>query len=84
MSNQQAKQEQIIPSQSILDSRWDAVIANGITKTTLGLVGGIVASVLFKRRPAFVFLGTGMGFGMAFAEGNAIFKSKAGIRSINA
>ena len=46
MADQQVKQEQIIPSQSILDSRWDAVIANGVTKTTLGLVGGIVACVL--------------------------------------
>lgn len=82
MSDQENK-VQVIESSKILDNRWDQVLANGVTKTALGFAGGVVLSVLLKRKPGFVFLGTGFGLGMAYAEGDAVFRSKAGLRSVN-
>ncbi|KAH3672328.1 hypothetical protein WICMUC_004299 [Wickerhamomyces mucosus] len=73
------------PSQSILNDRWDVVISNTIVKTGLGFGVGVLASVLVFRRRAFpVWLGVGFGLGRGFAEGDAVFRSNAGLRTVKA
>jgi inner membrane organizing system protein 1 len=56
-----------------------------LIKTGLGFGGGVLASVLFFRRRAFpVWLGIGFGLGRGYAEGDAIFRSNHGLRTIKA
>lgn len=72
-------------SQSILNDRWDVVLSNTIVKAGLGFGAGVVASVvLFKRRSFPVWLGLGFGLGRGYAEGDAIFRSNAGLRTVKA
>lgn len=73
------------PSQTILNDRWDVVLSNTIVKTGLGFGVGVLASVLlFKRRAFPVWLGVGFGLGRGYAEGDAIFRSPAGLRTVKA
>jgi inner membrane organizing system protein 1 len=73
------------PSQSILNNRWDVVLSNTIVKTGLGFGAGVLASViLFKRRAFPVWLGVGFGLGRGYAEGDSIFRSPAGVRTVKA
>lgn len=73
------------PSQSILNDRWDVVISNTIVKTGLGFGVGVLASVIaFKRRAFPVWLGVGFGLGRGYAEGDAVFRSNAGLRTVKA
>lgn len=73
------------PSQTILNDRWDVVISNTIVKTGLGFGVGVIASVLlFKRRAFPVWLGVGFGLGRGYSEGDAIFRSPAGVRTVKA
>lgn len=73
------------PNKSILNDKWDVVLSNVVVKTGLGFGAGIVASVLlFKRRAFPVWLGVGFGLGRGYAEGDAIFRSSAGLRTVNA
>lgn len=73
------------PTRSILNEKWDIVLSNVVVKTGMGFGAGIVASVLlFKRRAFPVWLGIGFGLGRGYAEGDAIFRSSAGLRTINA
>lgn len=73
------------PSKSILNDKWDVVLSNLLVKTGLGLGVGVVGSVLFFKRRAFpVWLGIGFGLGRGYAEGDAIFRSAAGLRSVKA
>ncbi|SCW02986.1 LAFE_0G00430g1_1 [Lachancea fermentati] len=81
-----AEQLQVSPvSKSILNDKWDVVFSNLVVKTGLGFGAGVVASVLlFKRRAFPVWLGVGFGLGRGYAEGDAIFRSSAGLRNVKA
>ncbi|AAS54115.1 AFR743Wp [Eremothecium gossypii ATCC 10895] len=73
------------PSRSILNDKWDVVLSNLVVKTGLGFGAGVFASVLFFKRRAFpVWLGVGFGLGRGYAEGDAIFRSHAGLRAVRA
>ncbi|KAL6947417.1 Mitochondrial inner membrane organizing system component [Hanseniaspora vineae] len=72
------------PSASILDNRWDVVLSNTVVKTGMGFAAGTIASVLlFKRRAFPVWVGIGFGLGRGYSEGDAIFRSSAGLRSVS-
>ncbi|SCU96330.1 LADA_0H00342g1_1 [Lachancea dasiensis] len=72
-------------SRSLLNDKWDVVLSNLVVKSGLGLGAGVVASVLFFRRRAFpVWIGVGFGLGRGYAEGDAIFRSSAGLRTVKA
>ncbi|CAD1811449.1 MICOS complex subunit MIC10 [Candida parapsilosis] len=78
---------QIIPtsSQNLLNDKWDVVLSNALIKTGLGFGGGVLASILFfKRRQFPVWLGIGFGLGRGYAEGDAIFRSNHGLRTVKA
>lgn len=73
------------PNKSILNDKWDVVLSNLLVKTGLGFGVGVVGSVIFFKRRAFpVWLGIGFGLGRGYAEGDAIFRSAAGLRAVNA
>lgn len=81
--SEQVQTTKAVPS--ILDKRWDVVLSNVVAKTALGAGVGIVASVLFFKRRAFpVWVGVGFGLGRGYAEGDAIFRTNAGLRKVNA
>ncbi|GMM56614.1 Mic10 protein [Maudiozyma humilis] len=68
---------------SILNDKWDLVLSNVLVKAGLGFGVGVAASVLFFRRRAFpVWLGVGFGLGRGYSEGDAIFRSTAGVRTV--
>lgn len=72
----------VTPTKSILNDKWDVVLSNVLVKTGLGFGVGVLASiVLFKRRAFPVWLGVGFGVGRGYAEGDAIFRSAAGLRA---
>lgn len=76
--------EQSTPSSSIISSKWDVVISNAIVKTSIGFGAGVLCSVLFFKRRSFpVWLGTGIGLGRAWSEGDTVFRN-AGVREVNA
>lgn len=80
---------QVIPSssssQNILNDKWDVVLSNTIVKTGLGFGIGVLSSVLlFKRRAFPVWIGVGFGLGRGYSEGDAIFRSNAGLRTVKA
>ncbi|CAI4037539.1 hypothetical protein SMKI_03G0120 [Saccharomyces mikatae IFO 1815] len=67
---------------TVLDTKWDIVLSNMLVKTAMGFGVGVFTSVLFFKRRAFpVWLGIGFGVGRGYAEGDAIFRSSAGLRS---
>ncbi|CCC68992.1 hypothetical protein NCAS_0B09080 [Naumovozyma castellii] len=67
---------------SILNDKWDVVLSNMLVKVGLGFSVGVVASVIFFKRRTFpVWLGIGFGVGRGYAEGDAIFRSPAGLRT---
>ncbi|CDK26901.1 unnamed protein product [Kuraishia capsulata CBS 1993] len=72
------------PSKSLLNDKWDVVLSNTIVKTGLGFCGGVILSALLKRRTFPVWLGIGFGLGRGYSEGDAIFRSSAGLREIKA
>lgn len=73
------------PNKSILNDKWDVVLSNLLVKTGLGFGVGVVGSVIFFKRRAFpVWLGIGFGLGRGYAEGDAIFRSAAGLRAVKA
>lgn len=81
------EQTVIVPtsSQNLLNDKWDVVLSNGVIKTGLGFGAGVLASVLLFRRRAWpVWVGVGFGLGRAYSEGDAIFRSDAGVRKVNA
>lgn len=86
MAEKQQEQLQVTaPNKSILNDKWDVVLSNLLVKSGLGFGVGVVASVLlFKRRAFPVWLGVGFGLGRGYAEGDAIFRSAAGLRSSKA
>ncbi|ODV92301.1 hypothetical protein CANCADRAFT_885 [Tortispora caseinolytica NRRL Y-17796] len=68
-------------SAAILNDKWDVVISNALVKTSIGFGTGVLLSVvLFKRRAWPVWLATGFGLGRGYAEGDAIFRTPAGLR----
>ncbi|KAL6450309.1 MIC10 MICOS complex subunit MIC10 [Candida maltosa Xu316] len=76
MSTEAKQQQQLVPSQNLLNDKWDVVLSNALIKTGLGFGGGVLASILFFKRRAFpVWLGIGFGLGRGYAEGDAIFRS---------
>ncbi|KAI5953039.1 hypothetical protein KGF57_004031 [Candida theae] len=82
-----APASQIIPtsSQNLLNDKWDVVLSNALIKTGLGFGGGVLASILFfKRRQFPVWLGIGFGLGRGYSEGDAIFRSNHGLRTVKA
>ncbi|CAG57887.2 uncharacterized protein GVI51_B00231 [Nakaseomyces glabratus] len=86
MSNKEetkAKTVDYTPVRSILNDKWDVVLSNMIVKMGLGFGVGVVTSVLFFKRRSFpVWLGVGFGAGRGYSEGDAIFRSTAGLRSV--
>lgn len=80
--SERSKAQTLMPNKSILNDKWDVVLSNMLVKTGLGLGVGVVGSVLFFKRRAFpVWLGIGFGLGRGYAEGDAIFRSAAGLRA---
>ncbi|AMD19472.1 HCL679Cp [Eremothecium sinecaudum] len=72
-------------TKSILNNKWDVVLSNLVVKAGLGFGVGVFASVLFFKRRAFpVWLGIGFGLGRGYSEGDAIFRSHAGLRTVKA
>lgn len=68
---------------SILNDKWDLVLSNVLVKAGLGFGVGVAASVLFFKRRTFpVWLGIGFGLGRGYSEGDAIFRSTAGVRTV--
>ncbi|KAI9291998.1 DUF543-domain-containing protein [Neoconidiobolus thromboides FSU 785] len=58
-----------VPSEKLLATKRDQCLSNLVVNGSLGLCLGIGASVLlFRRRMWPVILGTGFGFGTAFAD----------------
>ncbi|EMG45860.1 hypothetical protein G210_3940 [Candida maltosa Xu316] len=85
MSTEAKQQQQLVPSQNLLNDKWDVVLSNALIKTGLGFGGGVLASILFFKRRAFpVWLGIGFGLGRGYAEGDAIFRSNHGLRTVKA
>ncbi|KAG7193795.1 Mitochondrial inner membrane organizing system component [Scheffersomyces spartinae] len=83
MSTTTTEQTTVVPSQNLLNDKWDVVLSNALIKTGLGLGGGVLASIiLFKRRAFPVWIGVGFGLGRGYAEGDAIFRSTQGIRTV--
>ena len=82
------KPQELVPStasQNLLNDKWDVVLSNTLIKTVLGFGGGVLASILFFKRRAFpVWLGVGFGLGRGYAEGDAIFRSNHGLRTVKA
>ncbi|KAI3403162.1 hypothetical protein KGF56_004051 [Candida oxycetoniae] len=79
--------QDIIPtsSQNLLNDKWDVVLSNALIKTGLGFGGGVLMSILFfKRRQFPVWLGIGFGLGRGYSEGDAIFRSNHGLRTVKA
>lgn len=77
------KQETTV-DRSIFNDKWDLVLSNTLVKVGFGFGVGVAASVLlFKRRTFPVWLGIGFGLGRGYSEGDAIFRSNAGLRSVN-
>ncbi|KAI5962082.1 uncharacterized protein KGF55_003157 [Candida pseudojiufengensis] len=88
-TTQQQKEtaQKIIPtsSQNLLNDKWDVVLSNTLIKTGLGFGGGVLASILFFRRRQWpVWLGIGFGLGRGYSEGDAIFRSNHGLRTVKA
>ncbi|KAJ2245342.1 Mitochondrial inner membrane organizing system component [Coemansia sp. RSA 455] len=68
--------EKKIPSEEIVNDKFDQATANLLVKTGLGLSIGIVASaLLFKRRMWPVTFFTGAGVGASYADAQRIFDS---------
>ncbi|CAK7893901.1 MICOS complex subunit Mic10p [[Candida] anglica] len=79
------EQKVVSPSQNLLNDKWDVVLSNTLIKTGLGFGGGVLASILlFKRRAFPVWIGVGFGLGRGYAEGDAIFRSNHGLRTVKA
>ncbi|CAB4253352.1 similar to Saccharomyces cerevisiae YCL057C-A Putative protein of unknown function [Maudiozyma barnettii] len=85
---QTPKDQKMVPTspsidKSILNDKWDLVLSNVLVKTGLGFGVGVAASVLFFKRRTFpVWLGIGFGVGRGYSEGDAIFRSTAGVRTV--
>lgn len=72
-----------VVDRSLLNDKWDIVLSNLFVKVGLGFGVGVVTSViLFKRRTFPVWLGIGFGAGRGYAEGDSIFRSPAGVRTV--
>ncbi|RLV92240.1 MICOS complex subunit MIC10 [Spathaspora sp. JA1] len=85
MSDQQQQQQIATPSQNLLNEKWDVVLSNAVIKTGLGFGAGVLTSILiFKRRSFPVWLGIGFGLGRGYSEGDAIFRSTHGLRTVKA
>ncbi|RCK67476.1 MICOS complex subunit MIC10 [Candida viswanathii] len=89
MSTETKQQQELLPpsssSQNLLNDKWDVVLSNALIKTGLGFGGGVLASILLFRRRSFpVWLGIGFGLGRGYAEGDAIFRSNHGLRTVKA
>ncbi|CAF1224538.1 unnamed protein product [Rotaria sordida] len=64
-----ASQNHSLISENKNGEKWDRCLTDSIIKTASGLALGFVFSaILFKRRPWPVFLGTGIGIGMAYSN----------------
>lgn len=82
-AKEESKKIDYTPVRSILNDKWDVVLSNMIVKMGLGFGVGVVASVLLFRRRSFpVWLGVGFGAGRGYSEGDAIFRSTAGLRQV--
>ncbi|CAG8632307.1 708_t:CDS:2 [Ambispora leptoticha] len=58
-----------IPSEEILNEKWDKCISNFLVKTGIGLSVGIIASALiFRKRTWPIAMSTGFGIGVAYAD----------------
>ncbi|ESO90436.1 hypothetical protein LOTGIDRAFT_217865 [Lottia gigantea] len=65
-----------VRSEDILGQKWDRCLSDTAIKSVSGLGLGIVFSVIFfKRRIWPVAFGTGIGFGMAYANCQHDFQS---------
>ncbi|KAJ1978873.1 Mitochondrial inner membrane organizing system component [Dimargaris cristalligena] len=58
-----------VPSERVLDDKWDQCVADLLVKAGIGFSAGVVGSVLlFRRRTWPVWAGTGFGIGHAYSE----------------
>ncbi|XP_036387932.1 MICOS complex subunit MIC10-like [Megalops cyprinoides] len=63
-------------SEEELGRKWDRCLANCAVKLVAGLgIGVVLSATLFKRRTWPVAFGSGMGFGMAYADCQHDFRS---------
>ncbi|KAG9307251.1 hypothetical protein G9A89_017079 [Geosiphon pyriformis] len=79
--------ESQVPSEDILNEKWDKCISNLLIKTGIGLSVGVVASALiFKKKAWPIAMSTGIGIGVAYADCQRIFKPTAipGVKVIKA
>lgn len=68
---------------SLLNDKWDIVLSNMLVKVGMGFGVGVITSVLFFKKRTFpVWLGIGFGLGRGYSEGDAIFRSTAGLRTV--
>lgn len=68
---------------SLLNDKWDIVLSNILVKVGMGFGVGVITSVLFFKKRTFpVWLGIGFGLGRGYSEGDAIFRSTAGLRAV--
>jgi len=77
--------EENLPSEQIINEKWDRCVSNFLIKTGVGLSVGIVASALiFKKKSWPIALSTGFGIGVAYADCQRTFKPTAipGVRVI--
>ncbi|KAF9583601.1 hypothetical protein BGW38_009077 [Lunasporangiospora selenospora] len=66
-----------VPSEDILNRKWDECISNVIVKSGIGLSVGIVASALvFKKRSWPIAVSTGLGLGYATSQCQANFNPR--------
>ncbi|UJR21275.1 hypothetical protein I4U23_024368 [Adineta vaga] len=64
-----ASSNRLLASKDVNGEKWDRCLTDGVFKTASGVIIGLLFSaILFKRRPWPVFLGTGMGIGMAYSN----------------
>ncbi|CAG8565330.1 9508_t:CDS:2 [Ambispora gerdemannii] len=79
--------EENIPSEEILNEKWDKCISNLLVKTGIGLSVGIIASALiFRKRTWPIAISTGFGIGVAYADCQRTFIPTAipGVRIVKA
>lgn len=70
-------------NQLIRSDKWDYVLSNLLFSTSIGFGFGLLTSLIFLRRRLFpVWLGIGFGFGKGYAEGDLVFRTNTGIRSV--
>ncbi|EEB06931.1 eukaryotic protein [Schizosaccharomyces japonicus yFS275] len=65
-----------VPSEKLLDYKWDVCLSNMLVKSGIGLGVGVLSSVLLFRRASWpVWSGLGFGLGKSYAECDMQFRT---------